>query len=209
MTRSTFAPAAIVVLALAGCSPRADAPPADQLASSADQSSASSLHCTPAPQVPVAGRASPYDSVTVPLGSDTALLCYGRPSMRGRTIFGGLIPFGELWRTGANEPTILHLPVAAKIAGIPVEAGSYSIYTMPGQTEWTVIVNRSTSQWGIESQYTPDIAAQEAGRAKVPASPLAAPVEQFTIHAVPAEDGGAKLVLEWESTQIAIPVVPS
>ena len=145
LTATLIANLAIVVLALAGCSPRADAPPADQLASSADQSSASSLHCTPAPQVPVAGRASPYDSVTVPLGSDTALLCYGRPSMRGRTIFGGLIPFGELWRTGANEPTILHLPVAAKIAGIPVEAGSYSIYTMPGQTEWTVIVNRSPS----------------------------------------------------------------
>ena len=186
MFRRSIAPAAIVLLTLAACSKGAD-----QAATEGDSTATalaahtSELHCTPAPQVPVPGRASPYDSVAVPIGADTALLCYGRPSMKGRTIFGGLIPFGQLWRTGANEPTLLHRPVAATIAGMPVEAGSYSIYTMPGEKEWTIIVNRSTSQWGIESQYTPEIAAQEVGRATVPAAPTSAPVEQFTIRAMP------------------------
>jgi hypothetical protein len=210
MFRRSIAPAAAVLLTLAACSKGADqSASAGDSTATAVAANAAELHCSPAPQVPVPGRASPYDSVAVPLGADTALLCYGRPSMKGRTIFGGLIPFGQLWRTGANEPTILHLPVAASIAGMPVEAGSYSIYTMPGEKEWTIIVNRSTSQWGIESQYTPEIAAQEVGRATVPAAPTSAPVEQFTIHAMPGVSATTDLVLEWENTSVAIPIARS
>jgi hypothetical protein len=156
-------------------------------------------------RMPLAGRASPYDSVAVPLGDARAVVCYGRPSVLGRTIFGDLIPFGQLWRTGANEPTTIHLPVAAHIAGMAVEPGSYSIYTVPGEREWTIIVNRSTSQWGIEGQYTEQIAAQEVGRAVVPAERTASPVERFSITANPAGNG-AELVLEWENTRVRIPV---
>jgi hypothetical protein len=152
------------------------------------------------------GRVSPYDSVAVPLGDARGLVCYGRPSRLGRTIFGDLIPFGTLWRTGANEPTTIHLPVAAHIAGLAVEPGSYSIYTIPGEKEWTIIVNRSTSQWGIEGQYTAQIAAQEVGRAIVPAERAETPVETFSIRASPAGTNGAELVLEWENTRVRIPV---
>jgi hypothetical protein len=126
--------------------------------------------------------------------------------MRGRTVFGGLVPYDELWRTGANEPTIIHLPVAASIAGIAVEPGSYSLYTEPGQTEWTVIVNRSTQQWGIENQYTDAIRAQEVGRATVPSEQIGSPVETFVIRAEPQGSNAANLVLEWENTRVRIPV---
>ena len=164
-----------------------------------------------APQVdrmPLADRTSPYDSVAVPLGEARGVVCYGRPSARGRTIFGDLIPFGQLWRTGANEPTTIHLPVAATIAGIAVQPGSYSLYTVPGETEWTVVVNRSTSQWGIEGQYA-GVEAQEIGRATVPAERVESPVETFTIGAVPAGANGAELILEWENTRVRVPVTRS
>jgi hypothetical protein len=163
--------------------------------------------CAPAPRMPLEGRASPYDSTIVHLGEVEAKVCYGRPSARGRTMIGGdAVPYGELWRTGANEPTIIHLPVAVSIAGIEVEAGSYSLYTIPGQTEWTVIVNRSTEQWGHESSYTEEVRAQEVGRADVPSHRVDDHVEEFTIHAAPAGDAAAELILEWEHTRVDIPI---
>ena len=177
--------------------PRAATAPAQQ---------AATVRCTPQERMPLAGRASAYDSVTVSLGDTQAKVCYGRPSARGRTVFGELIPYGKLWRTGANEPTIIHLPVAARIAGIPVQPGSYSLYTIPGEREWTVIVNRSTSQWGHESRYTPEVQAQEVGRATVPVSRTDAPVETFAIRSTSAGRNAADLILEWENTRVRIPV---
>lgn len=164
--------------------------------------------CTPQrPWEQVKKRVSPYDSTEFRLAGQRALVCYGRPSLRGRHMIGGeAVPFGKLWRTGANEPTIVHLPVAATIAGIRVQPGSYSLYTIPTEKEWTVIVNRSTSQWGEEHSYTAEIEKQDVGRAQVAAATLAQPVEQFTIRAVPIK-GGSDLVLEWEHSRVAIPVV--
>lgn len=152
------------------------------------------------------GRASPYDSTLIRLNGETAKICYGRPSARGRTMIGGeAVPFGRLWRTGANEPTILHLPVAASVAGIELEPGSYSLYTMPGLDEWVVILNRSTSQWGHEARYTTDVRAQEVGRGMAPVTRADAHVETFTIRSEPAGPGAA-LILEWENTRVTIPV---
>jgi hypothetical protein len=206
MTRRTLAPAtAALLLALAACGSQARKADAEPQTDSAPVAQ-NDLHCTPSSNMAPQGRPSAYDSTAVPLGDASALVCYGRPQMKGRKIFGGLIPYEALWRTGANEPTILHLPVAASVAGIPVEAGSYSIYTVPGEKEWTVIVNRSTSQWGIESAYTPAVQAQEVGRARVPSASTSAPVEEFTIRANPRGNGGADLVLEWENTRVVVPV---
>jgi hypothetical protein len=174
----------------------------------AQQAPASGAALACQPQAPVPGRASPYDSTVVPLGAAHALICYSRPSLRGRQMLGGAaVPWGKLWRTGANEPTTIHLPVAATIAGLRVEPGSYSLYTIPGEKEWTVIVNRSTSQWGIESQYTAAIEKQEVGRAQVPAEAVQKAIETFTIQAVPAGDHGANVILEWEHSRVSIPVV--
>ena len=158
------------------------------------------------PQRPAANRPSPYDSVDIVINGQRGVICYGRPSARGRTMIGGeLVPYGKLWRTGANEPTTLHLPYAAIIAGVQVAPGSYSLYTVPGENEWEVVINRSTSQWGHEGRYTDAIKAQEVGRGKVKSSKLSESVEMFTIRSASAANG-ADLVLEWEKTRVAIPI---
>jgi hypothetical protein len=164
------------------------------------------IGCVPQTRMPVAGRASPYDSVNVTVDGKAAQICYGRPYTKGRAIFGELLKYGELWRTGANEPTILHIPFAASVAGVNVAPGSYSIYTIPGETSWTVIVNRSTDQWGHESRYTADVEAQDVGRGTVQREILEAPVEQFTISAEPQDAGGTHLILDWEKTRVRIPI---
>ena len=160
--------------------------------------------------VPVQGRRSPLDSITFTLGGQSVKLCYGRPSARGRTMIGGpSVPYGKLWRTGANEPTIFFTPIPLKVAGITVPPGMYSLYTVPGPEEWEIIVNRSTAQWGHESEYTAAVRAREVGRGKVLAEATQAPVESFTIRTEPGTAGGVLLVLEWEKTRVPIPVSPA
>ncbi len=159
----------------------------------------------PSRNVPLAGRKSPLDSLTFTIASKPVKVCYGRPSARSRTMLGGTIPFGKLWRTGANEPTIFYAPVPLRVAGLSVPPGVYSLYTVPGPKEWEIIVNRSTAQWGEESRYTDEVKAQELGRAKVKSEVLKKPVETFTIKAEPAGNKAA-LLLDWEKTRVRIPV---
>ena len=159
--------------------------------------------------VPVAGRKSPLDSLTFTVAKQPVKLCYGRPSSRGRTMLGGgAVPYGKLWRTGANEPTIFFTPVALTVAGIAVAPGTYSLYTVPAAAEWEIIVNRSTKQWGEESNYTPEMQQQEVGRAKVKSETVKTPVETFTLRSEGA-GSGATLVLEWEKTRVKIPIKPA
>lgn len=154
---------------------------------------------------PLNRRASPLDSVSFTVGTASVKVCYGRPSAKGRTMIGGTVPFGKLWRTGANEPTMIHTTAPITLAGIAVPAGSYSIYTIPGEKEWHIIVNRSISQWGHESQYTDAIKAQELPHGMATVSATKAPVETFTIRAE-AHGSMAHLYLEWETTRVEIPV---
>jgi hypothetical protein len=158
-------------------------------------------------KVPVEGRQSPLDSLTFTVAKQTVKVCYGRPSARGRTMIGGTaVPYSKLWRTGANEPTVIFTPVALEIAGVKVQPGKYSLYSVPGEKEWQIIVNRSTSQWGHENEYTKAVEAQEVGRGKVPAERVSAPVETFTISPDPASGETRRLVLTWEKTRVAIPI---
>ena len=157
--------------------------------------------------VPVPGRKSPLDSISFTVSKQPVKLCYGRPSSRGRVMLGGKdVPYGKLWRTGANEPTIFFAPVPLSVAGLEVPPGVYSLYTVPGPREWEIIVNRSVAQWGKENQYTDEIKAQELGRAKVKSEKVSAPVETFTIRAEPAGSDAKALVLEWEKTRVRIPI---
>jgi hypothetical protein len=158
-------------------------------------------------QLPLATRKSPLDSLSFTVGGKAVKVCYGRPSLRGRKMLGGEpVPYGKLWRTGANEPTMIHTTGPITIAGIRVPAGSYSLYTVPGPTEWVVIVNRSITQWGEESNYTDAVKAQEVGRAKVKAEAAGPPVETFTIRADPPAADARALVLEWQATRVRIPL---
>lgn len=176
------------------------------------------IACAPmAGPADLAQRPSPYDSTLITVGARRAQVCYSRPSAKGRVVFGGMVPFDSLWRTGANEPTILHLPFDADIAGLAVPAGQYSLYSVPGAAQWQVVLNRSTSQWGLtrdetradggvnRSAYTAEVAAQELGRAPVTADSIEF-VEQFTIRAEPDGPDGASLLLEWERTRVRIPI---
>jgi Protein of unknown function (DUF2911) len=161
----------------------------------------------PARNVPVPGRKSPLDSLTFSLDNQPIKVCYGRPSSRGRVMLGGTaVPYGKLWRTGANEPTVLFNPMPLSVAGLRVPPGVHSLYTVPGPNEWEIIINRSTSQWGKEDQYTDKVKAQELGRAKVKSEKLTTPLETFTIRAEPAGKDAASLVLEWEKSRIRIPI---
>jgi hypothetical protein len=140
------------------------------------------------------------------VGGAPAKVCYGRPSVRGRRIFGGLVPYDTLWRTGANEPTTIHLSFPAEFAGLRVPSGSYTIYTVPGREEWDVILNRSTTQWGLESDYTAEVRAEEVGRASVAAQPTPAFAEVFTISTEPTGPDSSNLIIDWENTRVSIPV---
>ncbi len=157
-------------------------------------------------RMPAATRRSPLDSVRFEIQGAPVMICYGRPSARGRVIMGDLVPYGSLWRTGANEPTMIHSSVALDIAGIAVEPGTYSLYTVPGESEWELIVNRSISQWGHESRYSDEVRAQEVGRVKVKSESTEEHVETFTIRTLPSSDGNATVLLEWERTRVTIPI---
>jgi hypothetical protein len=158
-------------------------------------------------QLPLDKRKSPLDSVSFTVAGKAVKVCYGRPSLRGRRMLGGeAVPYGQVWRTGANEPTMIHTTGPITLAGLKVPAGTYSLYTVPGKGEWEIIVNRSTTQWGEESNYTDAVKKQELGRAKVKPEIIATPVETFTIRPQPASGDAKALVLEWEQTRVRIPL---
>jgi len=156
--------------------------------------------------LPLATRKSPLDSLSFKVGPASVKLCYGRPSARGRTMLGGEIPFGKLWRTGANEPTMIHTSGPLVIAGVAVPAGSYSLYTFPDPKEWHVIVNRSISQWGHESRYDAAVKAQEVGHGTARSTALTSPVETLSFRTEPGTAGAVNLLLEWEKTRVTIPL---
>lgn len=146
-----------------------------------------------------AERPSPPDSVEIPLGDATAKLCYGRPSVKGRVMVGGQDPFGRPWRMGANEPTTLHLPVGASIGGVEVESGSYVLYAIPTEGEWTIAVNGAIERWGIP--INAEVRAADVGEFTVTPEALDEPVETLTFT---WEDGA--LVYAWEERTFRIPV---
>jgi hypothetical protein len=95
-------------------------------------------------------QASPRDSVSGTVAGSMVTVNYGSPGVKGRKIWGGLVPYDKIWRTGANEATIFTTSKAIKIGGKTLPAGKYSLYTTPGEKEWKVIFNSQTGQWGIK-----------------------------------------------------------
>jgi hypothetical protein len=157
--------------------------------------------------LPLATRKSPLDSLSFKVGTADVKLCYGRPSANGRTMIGGKnVPFGSLWRTGANEPTMIHTSGPLVIAGVAVPAGTYSIYTIPDPKTWHVIVNKSITQWGEEHGYSAEVKAQEVGHGLVQSTALATPVETMVFRTEAGTAGAVNLLLEWEKTRVTIPI---
>jgi Protein of unknown function (DUF2911) len=118
---------------------------------------------------------------------------YSAPSMRGRKIMGGLVPFGQVWRTGANAATTLKTETDLLIGGQKVPAGTYTIYSLPGEKDWQLIINKQTTQWGTEYHQEQDLV-----RIPLKKEATAAPVETFKITLSPTS-----LVMEWENTKLS------
>lgn len=144
--------------------------------------------------------ASPRDTARATVGGARVMVDYGRPSMRGRTIMGGLVPYGRVWRTGANAATTLVTDADLRIGETAVPRGTYTLYTIPGEDAWTLVVNRQTGQWGTEYDE-----AQDLARIPMQVSRTDAPVEQFTISVVPGQGNAGELVMEWENTRASVP----
>ncbi|MBD2720712.1 DUF2911 domain-containing protein [Hymenobacter armeniacus] len=129
-------------------------------------------------------------------------LAYSRPSLRGRTAFGSLVPFGTVWRTGANTITKVRFGEEVKINGQAVPAGAYALLTIPDAKEWTFILNRDTAQWG-SYEYKP---ALDVLRVKAKPTKLAAAVETMSLTVENLRPNAADLVVSWDRTQVALPI---
>lgn len=124
----------------------------------------------------------------------TVTINYSSPSMKGRKIFGGLVPYGQIWRTGANEATSLIANTNIAIEGKNIPAGSYTIFTIPNLDQWILIINKKTGEWGIPYKYEAD----ELTRTTLSVAPLAPPLESLSI-AFQQMRAGCVLRIRWES----------
>jgi Protein of unknown function (DUF2911) len=131
----------------------------------------------------------------------TVTIQYSRPSMRGRKIFGGLVPYDQVWRTGANSATSLKTDVDLTIGGASVPAGSYTLYTLPSANSWKLIINKQTGQWGTEYSQGQDLARVDMKVGQLPSG-----METFTISLDKTNPTSAMLKLDWENTIASVEV---
>ncbi len=143
-----------------------------------------------------AQRASPLDYARAEIAGHQIEIQYGRPAMRGREIFGTLVRYGEVWRTGANEATHLRTPADLVIGDVRIAAGEYTLYTIPEEDGWTLIISRQTGQWGTAYDESQDLV-----RLPMAVETVSEPVERFTISVREGEETDGVLVLEWERTK--------
>ncbi|NNF03282.1 MAG: DUF2911 domain-containing protein [Rhodothermales bacterium] len=156
----------------------------------------------PAPEA----RPSPMRLATTTIGDTYIKVVYGSPRMRDRVIFGGLVPLDRVWRTGANEATEILFTDDVIVGGERVEAGIYSMFTIPSEDSWTIILNSVLGQWGAFT-HDPD---SDVYRIDVPSGESDMVYEAFTMSFDEVEDGESAtqttLHLNWESTHVAIPI---
>jgi hypothetical protein len=129
----------------------------------------------------------------------TITVDYSSPRAKGRKIFGELVPYGEVWRTGANDATTFVTTANLSVAGKDVPAANYTIFTVPTADKWTLIINKKTGEWGIPYKYESD----ELARVPMSASKTSSPVENFTI-SFDQSGGACTLQLSWENTQASV-----
>jgi tetratricopeptide (TPR) repeat protein len=144
---------------------------------------------------------SPAAMVMQRVGLTDITIEYSRPGVKSRMIFGDLVPYNKLWRTGANKATLIKLSTDAKINDQEIKAGSYSIFTIPGEEEWVVIFNKDTELWGT-GNYTQ---RNDALRIRIPSEKTEF-TERFTIHIDNMTDNSADIIMAWSTTKIVLPV---
>ncbi len=149
---------------------------------------------TPAP--------SPASKLMQTVGLTEVTVDYSRPSMRGRAVFGELVPYGKLWRTGANAYTKISFDTDVTISGQEVKSGTYSIFTKPGEKNWEVFFYTDTQGGGTPREWDD---AKVVAKATVPVYPMDMPVETFTITIDDVKSNGANIGIIWENVYVAIP----
>jgi hypothetical protein len=146
--------------------------------------------------------ASPVCTLKQRVGLTDIEINYSRPGVKGRTIFGGIVPYGQVWRTGANEATKITFSTDVKFNGEDVPAGSYALFTIPGEDEWTVILSKNADQFGA-FQYD---AKDDLVRFKVVPIKLAETIDTFTIEFNRIRDDSAELNLIWDKTVVPLQI---
>jgi len=146
-------------------------------------------------------RPSPPATAAVTLNGKQVTIDYSRPSLKGRKVGQELAPYGQVWRTGANEATTLTTEVDLNIGGTKVPAGKYTLWTLPSESDWKLIINKQTGQWG--TKYDP---SQDLARIDMKKSTLPQTVEQFTISFAKKGENAADLNLDWENIRVTVTV---
>lgn len=144
--------------------------------------------------------ASPACTLKQRVGLTDVEIDYSRPGVKGRQIFGGLIPYGQVWRTGANQATKIIFSTPVKLNGTEVPAGTYALFTIPGKDEWTIIISKGAEQWGAY-KYSDK---EDVVRFKATPVALEHAVDTFTIEFNKIKDDGSDLNLLWDKTEVPI-----
>ena len=154
---------------------------------------------------------SPEKTATYQAAGITLEVAYSSPSKKGRDIFGGLVPYGKVWRTGANEPTTFTTDHPITVGGEPLPAGTYSLWTVPNPETWTVILNEEVPDWGVTlisgGRKTTRDPEADVLQVTVPALQLPYPVEEFTIDFKIIREG-VYMSLAWDQTEVLVEVKP-
>lgn len=146
--------------------------------------------------------ASPDQTISQSVGLSSVQVQYSRPSMRGRVIFGDLVPFDKVWRTGANKNTLITFSSDVMIGGSALKAGTYALYSMPSEQEWTIYFYTDTNNWGLPDSWDEN---KIAAMYRVSAQTNDQTVETFTIWIDSITYSGGELVLSWENRSVSIP----
>ena len=146
--------------------------------------------------------ASPPAKASVMLDGKSVTIDYNRPSMKGRKIMGGLVPYDKVWRTGANPATTLKTAVNLKIGDLSVPEGTYTVYSLPLESGWKLIINKQTGQWGTVYNQDQDLGRTDMMKGSTPSSPM----ELFEIKFENTQGNKTELHLIWENTDVYVPV---
>lgn len=144
---------------------------------------------------------SPTQTIKQDFGVSAAELIYSRPGIKGRKVFGDLVPYGKVWRTGANSATRLKFADDVTIGGQPLKAGEYALYTIPGESEWQIIINKGSANWGTDYKQEDDVF-----RIKVKPMKMDAAMESFTMQFANIKPASMELHIMWDKTAVAIPI---
>ncbi len=148
---------------------------------------------------------SPTQTIKQDFGVGTIELKYSRPAAKGRTVFGDLVPFNKIWRTGANGATVIRFSEPVEIKGKKIDTGSYALYTIPGIDNWEIILNKGISNWGTSGYKE----SEDVARIKVEPMKMKSAVESFTMQFADIKAESCELHIMWEKTAVAIPITTS